>query len=111
MVLARLSEQVSHPDVNESRNLPAVEREARMTNLKARLIGVVIDHQLEPSHSLIDTFSRQWEARQLEYVSPEECTSREWEVTRAKMTKGYLGRNGGHLDSFVFTFVVFAFKQ
>ena len=36
------------------------------------------------------------------------CTS-----TRNHMivTKGYLGRNGGHLDSFVFTFVVFAFKQ
>ena len=87
MVLAQLREQVSHPDVNESRKLPAVEREARMTNLKARLVGVVIDHQLEPSHSLIDIFSRQWEARQLEYVSPERCTSREWEVTRAKTSK------------------------
>ena len=32
-------------------------------------------------------------------------------VTLANLTKGYLGRNGGHLDSFVFTFVVFAFKQ
>ena len=87
MVLAQLREQVSHPDVNESRKLPAVEREARMTNRKARLVGVVIDHQLEPSHSLIDIFSRQWEARQLEYVSPERCTSREWEVTRAKTSK------------------------
>ena len=27
------------------------------------------------------------------------------------LTKGYLGRNGSHLDSFIFTFVVFAFKQ
>ena len=87
MVLAQLREQVSHPDINENRKLPAVEREARMTNLRGRLNGVIIDHQMEPSHSLIDLFSRQWEARQLEYVSPEKCTSREWEVTRSKTSK------------------------
>ena len=58
-----------------------------MTNLKARLVGVVIDHHLEQSHSLIDSFSRQWEACQLEYVSPERCASQEWEVTKAKTSK------------------------
>ena len=32
-------------------------------------------------------------------------------ATIQNLTKGYLGRNGSHLDSFIFTFVVFAFKQ
>ena len=53
-----------------------------MATLKARLVGV--DHQPAPLRDLIDIFSRQWEARQPEYVSLERCTSREWEVTHAK---------------------------
>ncbi len=82
MALAQLCEQVRNPEVSEIRKLPAIEGEARMAALKARLVGV--DHQPEPLHALIDIFSRQWEARQPEYVSLERCTSREWEVTHSK---------------------------
>ena len=42
---------------------------------------------MEPSHQLIDFFSQQWEAKQLEYVSPEKCTRREWEIMRGKSKK------------------------
>ncbi len=69
MLLAQLREQVSNPQAGASRPLPAVEQ------------------QLEPSHHLIDLFSQQWEAKQLEYVSPEKCTSREWEIMRGKSNK------------------------
>ena len=47
----------------------------------------MIERQLEPSHHLIDLFSQQWEAKQLEYVPPEKCTSREWEIMRGKSNK------------------------
>lgn len=75
MLLAQLREQVSNPQASASRPLPAVEREAKLRDLRGRLGGVLIEQQLEPSHHLIDLFSQQWEARQLEYISPEKCTS------------------------------------
>ena len=87
MLLAQLREQVSNPQASASRPLPAVEREAKLRDLRARLGGVVIEEQLEPSHHLIDLFSQQWEAKQREYVSPEKCTSREWEIMRGKSNK------------------------
>ena len=87
MLLAQLREQVSNPQASASRPLPVVEREAKLRDLRAQLGGVVTEQQLEPSHHLIDLFSQQWEAKQLEYVSPEKCTSREWEITRGKSNK------------------------
>ncbi len=80
MPLVQLREQVSNPQASASRLLPAVEREARLRDLRNRLGGVVIEQQIEPSHHLIDLFSQQWEAKQLEYISPEKWTSREGEI-------------------------------
>ena len=87
MLLAQLREQVSNPQASASRPLPAVEREDKLRDLRTRLGGVVIEQQLEPSHHLIDLFSQQWEAKQLEYISPEKRTSPEWEITRGKSSK------------------------
>ena len=87
LVLAQLREQVSNPDAATTRWLPAVEREAKMRGLRARLTGVVVEHQLEPSHALLDVFSQQWESRQLEYMHAEKCTSREWEAMKHKSSK------------------------
>ena len=87
MLLAQLREQVSNPQASASRPLPAVEREAKLRDLRTRPGGVVIEQQLEPSHHLIDLFSQQWEAKQLEYLSPEKCTSRECEIVREKSSK------------------------
>ena len=58
-----------------------------MRILRARLTGVVVEHQLEPSHALLDIFRQQWESKQLEYVHAEKCTSREFEVMKHKSSK------------------------
>ena len=87
MLLAQLREQVSNPDAGTQRKLPAVERETRFRNLRTRLAGVVIEKSLEPSHSLLDLVSQQWESKQLTYISPERCTSREWEISMGKTSK------------------------
>ena len=87
MLLAQLREQVSNPDAGATRKLPAVEREVKMRNLRTRLVGVVIEKSLEPSHHLLDIVSQQWESKQLTYISPEKCTSREWEVTMGKTSR------------------------
>ena len=49
--------------------------------------GVCVEKQLEPSHALLDLVSQQFEARQLAYLSPDRCTSREWEVAMGKTSK------------------------
>ena len=87
MLLAQLRDQVSNPDAASSRKLPAVERSTKMQNLKARLAGVVIEKALEPSYALLDAVAQQWESKQLAYLSPEKCTSREWEITMSKTAK------------------------
>ena len=58
-----------------------------MITLRAALPGVCIEKQLEPSHSLLDLVSQQFEAQQLAYLSPDRCTSREWEVAMGKTSK------------------------
>ena len=82
MVLSQLQEAVANPEAAQTRKLPQVERNAKMITLCAALPGVNIEKQLEPSHSLLDLVSQQFEAQQLAYISPDKCTSREWEVAQ-----------------------------
>ena len=87
VLLAQLRDHVVNPDAASTRKLPAIERSTKMQNLKARLAGVVIEKALEPSYALLDAVAQQWEAKQLAYLSPEKCTSREWEITMSKTSK------------------------
>ena len=87
LTLAQLRETVTNPDAPTTRKLPPVEREAKMRQLKARLTGVVIERQLEPSYELLDSVVQQWESRQLRYLTPEKCSSREFEVTMSKSSR------------------------
>ena len=87
MVLSQLREAVANPEAAHTRKLPQVERNAKMVTLRAALPGVCIEKQLEPSHSLLDLVSQQFEAQQLAYLSPDRCTSREWEVAMGKTSK------------------------
>ena len=88
MVLSQLREAVAKPEAAHTRKLPQVERNAKMVNTTCSPIpGVCIEKQLEPSHGLLDLVSQQFEAQQLAYLSPDRCTSREWEVAMGKTSK------------------------
>lgn len=87
LVLGQLRELVTDPNAAASRKLPAVEREHRMGQLKARLTGVVLERQLEPSHELLEAMMQQKEMNQLTYIGLERCSSREWEITMGKGKK------------------------
>ena len=87
LVLSQLRESITNPEASHSRKLPQVERTAKMEALRARLVGVCIERQLDPSHALLDAASQQHESQQLVYLSPDKCSSREWEVQMAKTTK------------------------
>ena len=86
-VISQLKEQVTNPEAAQSRKIPQVERDARMIDLKRRLPGVLIERQMSPSHALLDLCAQQFESRQLKYLSPDRCTSREWEVSMSKSAK------------------------
>ena len=81
MVLGQLRELVVDSNAAASHKLPAVERERRLQQLRQRLVGVVVERQLEPSHELLEAMMQQKESNQLNYVQIERCTSREWEIT------------------------------
>ena len=74
MTMAQLREQISNPEAALSRKIPPIEREAKMRQLKARLPGVVIEKQMEPSHSLLNLVGQMWENRQLQYLPIEKLT-------------------------------------
>lgn len=78
---------LANPEAAQTRKLPQVERNAKMITLRAALPGVNIEKQLEPSHSLLDRVSQLFESQQLAYISPDRCTSREWEVAMGKTSK------------------------
>lgn len=65
--------------------LPIEERAARLSRLKARLPGLVIGGQTEPSHRLVDTLVQQHENGQLKYVPWSACTSKLQEVQGEKV--------------------------
>ena len=87
LVMAQLREQVSNPEMQMTRKLPPVEREAKMRQLRARLPGVLLEHQLEPSHALLNLVAQMWETRQLQYIEIAKLTSREHEVLYSKSSK------------------------
>ena len=87
LVLGQLRELVAEPNAAQTRKLPAVEREHRMQQLHQRLVGVVLERQLEPSHELLEAMMQQKESNQLNFVQLERCTSREWEITMGKNKK------------------------
>ena len=87
LVLGQLREMVSDPNAAATRKLPAVEREHRLTQLRGRLAGVIVERQLEPSHELLEAVMQQKEMNQLNYISLERCSSRKWEITVGKAKK------------------------
>ena len=87
LVMAQPREQVSNPEMQMTRKLPPVEREAKLRQLRARLPGVLLEHQLEPSHALLNLVAQMWETKQLQYIEIAKLTSREHEVLYSKSSK------------------------
>ena len=69
---------------DQPRKLPMAERAERLSQLKAQLIGVTIDVQLEPAHRLVDSINQQIEDNCIKYVPIKDCLSRESELLHQK---------------------------
>ena len=85
IVCAELREQVtSNLDAATVRKVPEAEREARMSELRRKLVGLQLEGANEPSHHLLDLCAAQERSGQLVYIEPSKCTSRIHEVTHHK---------------------------
>ena len=82
-LLAMLKEQVTNPEPTTARKVPQAERESRLTNLRNRLQGVLIEGHTEPSHSLLDVATQMYDLNILKFIPLEKCYSRLTELTVA----------------------------
>ena len=79
-----LRTRLDKTDEDKPRKLAMPERMERLQRLKAALPGLVIDSQMEPSHSLVDLLVSMAEDQGLTYIELSRCTSRESELNHLK---------------------------
>ena len=84
LTLASLKDQVSSQDSLAVKRVPNIERESRMAHIKERLVGLLIEGPLEPSHSLLDLCANMATENEIAYIAPEKSVSRTHEVLHQK---------------------------
>lgn len=78
---------VETPDTSTPKAISFAEKSARMDQMRMRLQGLNITGAGEPSHSLLDECVHEFETRDLKYLEPARCTSRENEITSGRTDK------------------------
>ena len=84
LMLASLKDQISSQDSLAVKRVPNIERESRMAHIKGRLVGLLIEGPLEPSHSLLDLCANMATRNEIAYIAPEKSVSRTHEVLHQK---------------------------
>ena len=80
LCLQDLRQKVDRTDHTETKVLPLAEKVERINQVKAKLPGLLVTQQLEPSHQLVDKVVQQWEENSLRYMELSACNSREQEI-------------------------------
>ena len=76
--------RIERTDSDSPKKMAPAERASRLQLQQARLQGLVIAGDLEPSFGLLDRVCQQFDQDQLSYISPEECGSRGQEILGVK---------------------------
>ena len=77
LVVAQLRAQATADDTDLSgRKLPHVEKQARLSSQKARLPGLLMKGELQPSYALVDACSLMAESNSISWINPSRCTKR-----------------------------------
>jgi hypothetical protein len=87
MNVAEMRRKLERTDEDPPRRLPLAEKAARLAKVQARLQGLKIEGQLEPSHRLIDLCVQFAEDNQIKYIEWHDCTQRSQEVLSIKKDK------------------------
>ena len=85
------------PEASSSKTLPSHEREHRRSDQVARLKGVLMEGDLEPSHSLVDKAAVMLHDGVVRYIPPSCCTSRDAEVASVRRDKDFLAIENGEI--------------
>ena len=80
IVMAELKSKASDTTGDTSRKLPVAEKAARLRAQEARLQGVRIRGELQPSYALIDLVSQTKETESITWIAPSKCSKRDAEV-------------------------------
>eukprot|EP00435_Cladocopium_sp_Y103_P045636 s2855_g13.t1 len=80
-LLADLKDKILNPEPLLARKVPAAEREARLSNLKLRLNGVIVEGHSEPAHAFLDLATQLFDQNVLRYIPLEKCYSRLTELS------------------------------
>ena len=84
LIVAHTKQQVwLHSSVEGGRKLPTAEKQARLQQQQARLPGVSISGELQPSHALIDLAASMMETNTVIWIGPTKCSKREAEIQLA----------------------------
>ena len=86
VLTASFKASIEQPD-RDGEPLPYAERTARMATLQGQLPGLNLDGINEPSLALVDECVRQYDSRNLRYIEPAKCGSRETEVATSRKDK------------------------
>ena len=62
---------------SSAKKLPPIERQARITEQKTRLVGIIIQGESEPSFELIDLAYSMIESKTIKFIPPHRCTKRD----------------------------------
>ena len=85
MFAADINRRATWPDEDDKpKKLPLAEKGARWETVKAKLVGLELEGQLEPSDSLVDKLVQMEESGQLRYVRWEEYTRKNQEIRGIK---------------------------
>ena len=93
--VVRMSTQVDEEE--KPKKLPAPERADRFDTLKAKLSGLKLKGELEPSNALVDKVVHMNDIGELRYVKWEELTKKDQEMNGEKKVPGYVEDTDGRL--------------
>lgn len=94
---AELRRRVEMAPQDRPRRLPLQERHARFERLQAKLVGLALVDDLEPSHGLVDLACQQVDEGSIAYIPWSACTTRAQEVHGCKRTKEWRADKDGVL--------------
>ena len=101
MIVAHLRSQVSQESSQAGiRKLPVAEKIARLERQKARLSGVSVTGELQPSHALIDLVASMCDTNSVIRVAPSKCSKREKEVQQLTKEKAPVVMVEQHMPKF-----------
>ena len=99
LVMSDMKNRVERTDTTEPRRLPMAERTSRLEKQRNDLVGVVINQDNEPSHSLVDKIFQQLDDGCVVWIPWEQLSSRAKETQSAKKDLTFKLDSSGNLKA------------